>query len=223
MKNSQDKTDRSLFEELDAQIREETGKHVVTYKKETVAQIVLNYLQESGYSRIEVVEVVNDFVEHFKSALLDGSTIVISKHGRLVPRLKAGGRPVRDLSRNTQIKMKTTATVTFSKTKKATGGKVTIRGLAQSFMAQYDSDHRKQVLAGYIASTFFACITRTKSENHRMEVRGLGVFRSQKIKARVGRNPKTGEQTNILEATYPRFRISKPFRDELAAALSRQK
>ncbi|HHJ3076354.1 TPA: HU family DNA-binding protein [Vibrio parahaemolyticus] len=221
MKNSLDKTERSLFEEVDAEIRENTGKDTVTYKKETVAQIVLSYLKDSGYSRVEIVGMVNGFVEHFKSALMEGSTIVITKHGRLVPRIKKGGRPVRDLSRNRQIEMKTTATATFSKTKKAMGGKVTSRGLTQSFMEQFEGDRNKQILAGYIASTFFACIARTKNENVRMEVRGLGVFRSQRINARTGRNPKTGEKTDIKEAVYPRFRISKPFRDELAEALSK--
>ena len=221
MKNSLDKTGRSLFEEIHAEIREKTGKDIVTYKKETVVQIILRYLKDSGYSRVEVIELVNFFVEHFKSALKEGSTIVITKHGRLVPRIKEGGRPVRDLSRDRQIEMKTTATATFSKTKKAMGGKVTSRGLIQSFMDLFESDRNKQVLAGYVASTFFACIARTKNENVRMEVRGLGVFRSQRIDARTGRNPKTGEKTDIKEAVYPRFKISKPFRDELAEALSK--
>ncbi|EGR2227710.1 integration host factor subunit beta [Vibrio parahaemolyticus] len=88
-------------------------------------------------------------------------------------------------------------------------------------MEQFEGDRNKQILAGYIASTFFACIARTKNENIRMEVRGLGVFRSKRINARTGRNPKTGEKTDIKEAVYPRFRISKPFRDELAEALSK--
>lgn len=221
MKKSLDKTERSLFEELDAEIRVSTGKDIVTYKKETVVHIVQRYLKDSGYSRVEVVEMVNGFVDHFKSSLMQGATIVITKHGRLVPRIKQGGRPVRDLSRNRQIEMKTTATATFSKTKKAMGEKVTSRGLTQSFMEKFDDEPNKQRMAGYIASTFFACIARTKNEGIRMEVRGLGVFRSQRIKARTGRNPKTGEKTEIKETVYPRFRISKPFRDELAASLAK--
>lgn len=219
MKNSIEKANKSFFEDIDNQIRENTGKNIITYKKETVAQLVLSHLKGNGYSRVEAIEMVNDFVEHFKAALLAGSSIVITKHGRLVPRVKEGGRPVRDLSRGKQIEMKTTATVTFSKTKKATGGKVTSRSLVQTFVEKFEGDQKKQYLAGYIASTFFACVARTRNENHRMEVRGLGVFRSQRLKARIGRNPKTGDKTQIEEAVYPRFKVSKPFRDELVAAL----
>lgn len=210
----------SLFSAVDEKIVSATGKTTITYKKETVTQMVFDNLKEAGYLKNDVAVMVNNFVDHMKKTLLDGNAIVIKDHGRLVPRLKAGGRPVRDLSRNKVIEMKETATVTFSKNKKIDGEKITSREMTRQFIENNAESDNSRILAIMVAMVFMACIVRTKSENHRMEVRGLGVFRSKTIKERVGRNPKTGEQTVIEEATYPRFRVSKPFRDELTEKLT---
>ena len=220
MNASIDKIHKSLFDEMDTELLCQLKGSKITYKKETVTKLVLNHLGDHDYSRAEASNLVNAFVKHFKETLLGGSSIVIKKHGKLVPRVKVGGRPVRDLSRGTKICMEETATVTFSKTQKSLNGKVSSRQLIASFVENYNDEPRTQYLAKFIAATFFACIARTRSDNHRMEVRGLGVFRSQRIKERAGRNPKTGEETKVVETVYPRFRVSKPFRLQLLESLS---
>lgn len=215
-----DKAQKSLFSEIDAELTNKSKNGLITYKKETVVKLVMEHLGGHGYSRATTTDIVNDFVEHFKATLMKGQCIVISKHGRLVPRLKEGGRPVRDLSRDSMLVMEQTATVTFSKTHKPLSGKVTTKALISSFVDNYKHDEKKNYLAKYIAVTFFACISRTIDDKKRMEVRGLGVFRSQRVKERAGRNPKTGLQTTVEEKVYPRFKISKPFRLELLDKLN---
>ena len=210
---------KSLFNDIDRELMIKAKKQQITYKKETVVKLVLTHLKGHGYTRLEAATLVNAFVDHFKEILLNGSSISIKKHGKLVPRVKAGGRPVRDLSRGTSSSMKDMATVTFSKTQKSLNGKISSRQLIQLFVEKYSNNPRNQYLAKFIAATFFACVARTRSDVHRMEVRGLGVFRSQRIKERSGRNPKTGEDTMVDETIYPRFRVSKPFRIELLNSL----
>lgn len=209
----------NYFEKLDLSILEKTKKTHITYKKDTIVQVVLEHFKDEGFSRLETVEMVNNFVEHFKSTLLSSKAIIISGHGRLIPRLKAGGRPVRDLAREQTIEMEETATITFSKTHKCHDGKISSRRLIQEFAQDFDSEFKKQMLAEIVGSTFVTFIHRTRMANCRMEIRGLGVFRSTKVKAREGRNPKTGKSTYIPESTYPRFKISAPFRRELTEKL----
>lgn len=219
MKMLTDPKHTPYFDTLDKQIQAETDKTIVTYKKDTVSHVVLDHFKEDGFSRIETNAMVNDFVDHFKSVLLAGSAIILSGHGRLIPRLKKGGRPVRDLSREESIQMQDTATVTFSKTQKCEGGKVLTKRLIVEFCDKFEKDSKSQLLAELVASTFILLIHRTKSATHRMEVRGLGVFRAKVIEARIGRNPQTGVSTNVPETIYPRFKISSTLRRELTEAL----
>jgi len=47
---------------------------------------------------------------------------------------------------------------------------------------------------------------------------GLGVFRKRKTKARMGRNPATGEQIKILARTRLRFTPAKALKDSVLGA-----
>jgi len=49
-------------------------------------------------------------------------------------------------------------------------------------------------------------VTRQLKKEGSLRLAGLGVFRKQKLKARVGRNPVTGEQIKIPARTRLRFR-----------------
>ena len=53
------------------------------------------------------------------------------------------------------------------------------------------------------------------SRGDRVEIRGFGVFAVKQRKARVGRNPKTGEQVDVKEKIVPYFKPGKEMRARL--------
>ena len=52
-------------------------------------------------------------------------------------------------------------------------------------------------------------IKRTLKRGERVELRGFGVFSTKKQKARISRNPKTGEKVNTPEKKTIHFKMSK--------------
>ena len=52
-------------------------------------------------------------------------------------------------------------------------------------------------------------IKRTLRRGERVELRGFGVFSTKKQKARISRNPKTGEKVNTPEKKTIHFKMSK--------------
>lgn len=56
------------------------------------------------------------------------------------------------------------------------------------------------------------------SEDDRIEIRGFGSFSLHHRKARVGRNPKTGESVNLSDKKVPHFKPGKTLREEVDAS-----
>ena len=52
-------------------------------------------------------------------------------------------------------------------------------------------------------------IKRTLRRSERVELRGFGVFSTNKQKARISRNPKTGEKVNTPEKKTIHFKMAK--------------
>ena len=52
-------------------------------------------------------------------------------------------------------------------------------------------------------------IKRTLRRSERVELRGFGVFSTNKQRARISRNPKTGEKVNTPEKKTIHFKMSK--------------
>ena len=52
-------------------------------------------------------------------------------------------------------------------------------------------------------------IKRALKRNDRVELRGFGVFSTKKQKARISRNPKTGEKVNTPEKKTIHFKMAK--------------
>ena len=52
-------------------------------------------------------------------------------------------------------------------------------------------------------------IKRTLRREERVELRGFGVFSTKKQKARISRNPKTGEKVNTPEKKTIHFKMAK--------------
>lgn len=55
----------------------------------------------------------------------------------------------------------------------------------------------------------------TLSEGDRIEIRGFGSFSLHHRKARLGRNPKTGEKVELSEKRVPHFKPGKSLRDRV--------
>ena len=64
----------------------------------------------------------------------------------------------------------------------------------------------KAILEGVLASIIDAI-----AKGHKVEIRGFGVFHSKKRKARLARNPKTGDLVPLKERFVPLFKSSGEF------------
>jgi integration host factor subunit beta len=60
-------------------------------------------------------------------------------------------------------------------------------------------------------------ITMALARGDRVELRGFGAFSVKSRPARVGRNPRTGEQVKVSEKVVPYFKTGKEMRDRLNA------
>ena len=58
-------------------------------------------------------------------------------------------------------------------------------------------------------------IKRTLKRGERVELRGFGVFSTKKQKARISRNPKTGEKVHTPEKNTIHFKMSKDLFNKL--------
>jgi integration host factor subunit beta len=58
-------------------------------------------------------------------------------------------------------------------------------------------------------------ITDTMARGDRVELRGFGAFSVKRRNARVGRNPRTGEQVDVDEKCVPFFKTGKELRQRL--------
>jgi integration host factor subunit beta len=58
-------------------------------------------------------------------------------------------------------------------------------------------------------------ITRALARGDRVELRGFGAFSVKSRPARLGRNPRTGEQVKVTEKVVPYFKTGKEMRERL--------
>lgn len=72
---------------------------------------------------------------------------------------------------------------------------------------------RKQVAA--IINTIFENMKEAISKGEKIEVRGFGNFRLKERRARIARNPKTGEKVSISSRKAIHFKIGKAFHNAL--------
>ena len=63
--------------------------------------------------------------------------------------------------------------------------------------------------AEVIINTIFQSMTNALSTGERIEIRGFGSFHLRKRKARLGRNPKSGEKVQVEEKKVPFFKAGK--------------
>jgi integration host factor subunit beta len=80
--------------------------------------------------------------------------------------------------------------------------------------------HLYQSHAEQIVDTIFEEITKALSTGSRVELRGFGAFSVKKRKARLGRNPRTGETVKVDDKAVPFFKIGKKMHERLNGIVS---
>jgi integration host factor subunit beta len=63
------------------------------------------------------------------------------------------------------------------------------------------------------ARTMLDAMGETLIKGHRIEIRGFGSFSINRRPARVGRNPRSGEQVLVPEKRSPHFKVGKAMRE----------
>jgi integration host factor subunit beta len=72
-----------------------------------------------------------------------------------------------------------------------------------------------------IVTTIFDQITDALARGGRVELRGFGAFTARRRNARIGRNPRTGDEVSVDAKTRPFFKAGKELRDRLNRKPSR--
>jgi DNA-binding protein HU-beta len=70
-----------------------------------------------------------------------------------------------------------------------------------------------------VVDGFLATVSQALKEGNSIEIRGFGSFRVKKRKARMARNPRTGEDVFVDEHFVPVFKVSKEMRYGVDQAL----
>ena len=69
--------------------------------------------------------------------------------------------------------------------------------------------------ANAVIETFFSTIKDALAKGDRVEIRGLCSFYVKKYKAYAGRNPKTGEPTQVKSKKLPFFKCGKELKERV--------
>ncbi len=64
-----------------------------------------------------------------------------------------------------------------------------------------------------VVNTFFDSIVESLCRSEKIELRGFGSFKLRQRRARVGRNPKTGERVDVPAKVVPYFKPGKDLRE----------
>jgi integration host factor subunit beta len=78
-----------------------------------------------------------------------------------------------------------------------------------------DNPHLTQRHVEKIVATIFDEITEALARGDRVELRGFGAFSVKARDARIGRNPRTGDQVEVVAKKVPFFKTGKLLRDRL--------
>ena len=78
-----------------------------------------------------------------------------------------------------------------------------------------ENPHLRQPDIELIVATIFEEITAALVRGDRVELRGFGAFSVKERPARLGRNPRTGEQVKVTEKVVPYFKTGKEMRERL--------
>ena len=72
--------------------------------------------------------------------------------------------------------------------------------------------------ANAVLESMVGIVVGSVRKSEPVKIPGLGIFKKVKTKARMGRNPKTGEAIKIPARTKARFTMAKSFKDQVLGA-----
>ena len=67
-------------------------------------------------------------------------------------------------------------------------------------------------------NAFIETIEETLENGEKVQLTGFGTFEPRQRKARIGRNPKTGEELEIPASVVPVFKVGKAFKERVKEA-----
>jgi DNA-binding protein HU-beta len=70
-------------------------------------------------------------------------------------------------------------------------------------------------IAGKAIDSFTEAIAETLKKGDKVSLTGFGTFTVSERKARIGRNPRTGESINIAASKSPKFSAGKTFKEAI--------
>lgn len=171
----------------------------------------------------KMMSILNDFIDFLKYNILGKNcTILISGMGRLTPKIKKGGRPVRNPINGDEKFMPEIATVTLTKRfyPKTQQTRFTEKQLIKEFLERPSNLDDDKIASTALIVSFFNAIRKTStSENVRLEIRGFGVFSSKLVDEKLSRNPKTNEIVIVDAHCKPHFKVSGNLKTELHSRL----
>ena len=78
-----------------------------------------------------------------------------------------------------------------------------------------DATDLSRAKAGEVVDAVFNAITDAMKKKDEVRLVGFGTFSTAVRKASIGRNPRTGEEIKIPEATTVRFKVGKTLKDSV--------
>jgi len=72
--------------------------------------------------------------------------------------------------------------------------------------------------ANAVLESMVGIVVGSVRKSEPVKIPGLGIFKKVKTKARMGRNPQTGEAIKIPARTKARFTMAKSFKDQVLGA-----
>lgn len=73
-------------------------------------------------------------------------------------------------------------------------------------IAEKTGIHKRDV--AIVITSFINALTDSLVKNERIELRGLGVLKNKKRRARIARNPRTGDKVKVDERWVPTYKPS---------------
>ncbi|HHP0467273.1 TPA: HU family DNA-binding protein [Vibrio harveyi] len=188
-----------------------------TYTKRNYADIVAyRYFAQNGEdcdkAPAKIVQLINDYIEMIGNALVDKQVVYFRGWGKLTPRFKKGGRPVRDPKRpHIEMVMHDRWTVTQRIDKENNE----LSKLHHSEMIKWVENYTEASMHGYNKILMGRCVVEVlvdmlKSLDYedRIEFRGLGVFSKRLREGRKARNPADGSPVHVEPHYRDKFKPS---------------
>lgn len=182
-----------------------------------------------GQFSAESATSLNIMLQVCVDALGDNKQVAFKNFGKLRPRIKKEGRPVRNPKTGQCSVMPEVATVTMPASKGTSSTPCPIEDSQSKFntsditeelksrlltsMPQKKCDINK--LAECTVKEFIAALIETENCETRIEIRGFGTFKAKKKEPKPTRNPRTKEKVISKGGIRKHFKVSGKLRDHL--------